>query len=392
MSPVSPTLSPESTGHVYPNIYRKRDTRGLMDSTLPDNEEDLARMVAELTNTTSGAINYMMQLVLSIQSLSFRLSMAEATSSTSMSTYTSSTINPVISTTEPLSSRKCGTESSSTTTSISGVITPSETDHVSTNTMGVVTSLRSSSEYITTFSPLTRTGRRSRGKITITSTSTRTITVNPGYDTPLRTINVGGLSSSADSPIMKRHDQKYYGAIPDDVHSSTSLDVGKPASKLTLTTMIRVTVTVLTTCTVHPSALQPDRPTIPSIPSWSPCFPAEGPSRFKKLYKESKMPGSHPPSRLSQLTAPSSSAAISSTLSTITASFQPAELSIPLSSSLILLKTLHVSKPSGAALGKKTDVPALTSFTTVSKRYHYSTFHHTMTYVTTAPTPRISNN
>lgn len=366
------------------------------DSVLDTEQEELTRMMADLNNATSGAINYMMQLVLSIQSLSLRLSMLEATSGTPMSTPTSMatsdayTMGPVLlnTTTRPASDRWNLTNN----TARSSISSQSQTVQVIPVSTKSSASLSSSTRFIvTSSSPAgTKYAESTGSSSSNTWTSTRIITVTVEPSSLPQDITTSSRSSSTYGPAPES--SRTYFEPATKRHNGSSMDGGEISSQPTLTSTVRVTVTVSTTCTRHPVLPITDRFTMPPISHLNLSFIDENAATLKPLDNGSKGPGSG---------ASTAKIFYPITQSATSRSSSPDPHSIPLS----FLTTLELSLTSPVTL-----IPASGSFMSstsvieppyemnMSSHEHtgippqvipkrsYGSLHHSLTYVTTVRT------
>jgi hypothetical protein len=293
-----PAVLPGPSQDAQSMLERREGPKEGMDDSIPDTEqEELARMMADLNNATSGAINYMMQLVLSIQSLSFRLSMLETLSGALMSTTPSMatsdayTTRPVSlnSTTRPASDRwnlpNNATRSSNSSQSQTVKVIPVSTDSsalLSFSTRSIAISLIAAGT--------TKYTESNDSSSTTAWTSTRTITVTVEPSSLPQVISTADWLSSTYGPVAESSRSFYKPTT--ETHNGSLLDGGEISSQSTLTSTVRVTVTVSTTCTRHSVLPITDCFTMPSIPHLNLSFIGESPSISRPSDSESKGTGS----------------------------------------------------------------------------------------------------
>ncbi|KAI0394661.1 hypothetical protein F5Y17DRAFT_243990 [Xylariaceae sp. FL0594] len=250
-----------------PSMVERRDEAEVImgGSALDTEQEELSRMVSDLNNATSGAINYMMHLVLSMQSLSLRLAVLETASSMPTSSSTSTSTSDAY-TTGPASptgtTRSFGDISPSLSNAFSGPRVPSQTQiiqviPVSTNGSSW---LSTSTSFI--FPPSTPAGAGQHTesaspspKTTWTSTSTVTVTVDPPSSASSQATANSVPSSSTYGPVPESSSPYSFPAIPS--YNSSSLASAAIPSPTVLTSFVRVTVTIPTTYTFRPPTSAP---------------------------------------------------------------------------------------------------------------------------------------
>ncbi|KAI8633852.1 hypothetical protein F5Y19DRAFT_255141 [Xylariaceae sp. FL1651] len=182
------------TGIIQKHSWLGKSTADGNDASVQETEEDLTRIIADLNNATSEAMDYMMQLVLSIQSMSLRLSLLETSIATPTISYEYTTgtasFNGTFSSTRKLIFGSIP---------IASFPTPSQTVQVVPITVNGSISMSSSTSFITASSMGADTVSTpdETSTTTWTSTSTITVTVQPSF------ISEGNMSTSQSSPTCR---------------------------------------------------------------------------------------------------------------------------------------------------------------------------------------------
>ncbi|KAI3325884.1 hypothetical protein HD806DRAFT_426540 [Xylariaceae sp. AK1471] len=233
-------------------------------------EEDLTQVIADLNLVTSEVINYMMKLVISIQSLSLRLSMSETATTVPVSGHTPTATSHVC-TTGTIFFNSTTTSSKNSffgNTSMSGFPTTSQIIQVIPITMNGSTSLSTYTSFITPLPAKATTGNKPNktSTTTLTSISTTTMTVEPS------SIPQVVIASSRSSPTFRPAPTESKHTFPQSPlhgHNGTSSGARKTFSRSRSTSTVHITVTV-SMCTSQSNSSRVNAFTMPWTPILKP--------------------------------------------------------------------------------------------------------------------------